>query len=82
MAALGVPLRCAFAPSDFKSDASASFAIRPHSEQSYRINDLRGLLVGIAVCIPAIVPAICPCDVIEGCRRLRGDRLTRSDTLV
>ena len=41
----------------------------------YRINDLRGLRLGIAPCMPAIVPAFCPCCTLstgsqKGCQPL------------
>ena len=49
-----------FGPQDFKSCASASSATPAFGERFYRINELRGLLVGIVACIRAIVPAICP----------------------
>jgi serine/threonine protein kinase len=45
---------------DFKSCASASSATPACDKRSYRINDLRGLRLGISACSTAIVPAFCP----------------------
>ena len=49
----------------------------PRRSSSYRINDLRGLLGGIAACIRPIVPAICPCRLIQAV-----DAFARSASLV
>jgi hypothetical protein len=67
----------ACATQDFKSCASASSATPAHGERAYPINDLRGLRLGTRVGIRSIVPAICPCRVVQA-----GEPSRRSASLV